>query len=153
MTDVHPVLRIAAICLLAFLVVQPLAAKSYPMVCKGGGEMVVRFSHVKDSGGFHSTSVAIEFKKSRAAASGSEPAPGHCAWVDRPISAEEPSMLAYAPGAGKDFYFDFKADSWQLTKTEDAGLEQILNALRRGGKFYVRCHREGKFLRVDGVGP
>ena len=130
-----------------------IAATSYPMVCKGGGEMEAKFSHVKSRGDFHSTSLLITFKKSRTAASGTEPAPGHCAWIDRPISAEEPSSLAYGPGSGQDFYFEFKTDSWSLTRTEDAGLEQIMNAMRRGEKFYIRCHREGTYFRVDSVGP
>jgi hypothetical protein len=132
---------------------QAVAAESYPMVCKGGGEMVANFSHVKARGGFHGTSLAIEFKKSPAAASVREPAPGHCAWVDRAISAEEPSSLAYSPGSGQDFFFEFKGDSWRLTKTEDTGLEQIMKALRSGEKFYIRCRREGGFFKINSVGP
>ena len=150
-----PQVAVAVACiLLATLLATPsFGATSYPMVCKGGGEMVAKFSHVKSRGDFHSTSLLISFKKSTAAASESEPAPGHCAWVDRPISVEEPSSLAYAPGSGQDFHFEFKGDSWGLTRTEDAGLEQILNAMRRGGKFYIRCHREGTYFKVDSVGP
>jgi hypothetical protein len=139
--------------MLACFVTQPALAKSYPMVCKGGGEMVANFSHVKARGGFHSTSLSIQFKKSPAAASVREPAAGHCAWVDRAISAEEPSSLAYAPGSGQDFYFELKKDSWRLTRTEDAGLEQIMKAMRSGEKFYVRCRREGTYFKVTSVGP
>jgi hypothetical protein len=130
-----------------------IAATSYPMVCKGGGEMEASFSHVKSRGDFHSTSLLITFKKSRAAASVTEPAPGHCAWIDRPISAEEPFSLAYSPGSAQDFHFKFRPESWSLTETEDAGLEQIMHALRRGEKFYIKCHREGTYFKVDSVGP
>jgi hypothetical protein len=129
------------------------APKSYPMVCKGGGDMEASFSHVKAKGGFHGSSLAIKFQKSRTAASSSEPAPGHCAWLDRPISREEPSSLAYAPGAAQDFSFTFKGEIWKLTDTEDEGLKHILTKMRRGELFYLRCHREGGFLRVDHVGP
>jgi hypothetical protein len=153
MKNVRVILPIAAICLLACFLAQPTMAKSYPMVCKGGGEMVANFSHVKARGGFHSTSLSIDFKKSPAAASGREPAPGHCAWVDRAISAEEPSSLAYSPGSGQDFFFEFKGSSWRLTRTEDAGLEHIMKAMRSGEKFYIRCHREGAYFKVDSVGP
>jgi hypothetical protein len=144
---------VIAICLLTSIIAQPVLAKSYPMVCKGGGEMVANFSHVKARGGFHSTSLEIKFKKSPAAASVREPAPGHCAWVDRPLSGEEPTSLAYSPGSGQDFFFELKKDGWRLDKSEDAGLEQLLEALRGGEKFYVRCHREGGYLKVDSIGP
>ena len=85
--------------------------------------------------------------------SSSEPAPGHCAWLDRAISRDEPSSLAYAPGAGQDFSFTFKGDKWTLADTEDDGLKHILNKIRRGELFYLRCHREAGFLKVDHVGP
>lgn len=153
MKNVRLTLPITVICLLACFLAQPTIAKSYPMVCKGGGEMEANFSHVKSRGDFHSTSLSITFKKSPAAASVREPAPGHCAWVDRAISGEEPSSLAYSPGSGQDFYFEFKGSSWRLTRTEDAGLEQIMNAVRDGEKFYIRCHRQGTYFKVDSVGP
>jgi hypothetical protein len=153
MKHARSVIGITAICLLICIIAQPAIAKSYPMVCKGGGEMVANFSHVKARGGFHSTSLAIEFKKSPAAASVREPAPGQCAWVDRPLSGEEPTSLAYSPGSGQDFFFELRKDGWRLEKSEDAGLEQLLKALRNGEKFYVRCHREGGFLKVDSIGP
>jgi hypothetical protein len=145
---------VAAFTLLtALMTTTSFAATSYPMVCKGGGEMEAAFSHVKSRGDFHSTSLLITFRKSRAAASGTEPTPGHCAWIDRPISADEPSSLAYSPGSGQDFYFKFRSDSWSLTESEDASLVQIMNAIRRGEKFYIRCHREGTYFKVDSVGP
>jgi hypothetical protein len=145
---------VAAFTLLtALMTTTSIAATGYPMVCKGGGEMEATFSHVKSRGDFHNTSLLITFRKSRAAASGTEPAAGHCAWIDRPISADEPSSLAYSPGSGQDFYFKFRTDSWSLTETEDAGLEQIMHAMRRGEKFYIRCHREGTYFKVDSVGP
>jgi hypothetical protein len=153
MNNVRLILPIAVILLLACLIAPPATAKSYPMVCKGGGEMVANFSHVKGRGGFHSTSLSIDFKKSPAAASVREPAPGHCAWVDRAVTAEEPSSLAYSPGSGQDFFFEFKGSSWRLTRTEDSGLEQIMDAVRGGEKFYIRCHRQGTFFKVDSVGP
>jgi hypothetical protein len=147
--------RVLIVCLVFLAVIHAslAAPKSYPLVCKGGGEMEASFSHVKAKGGFHGTSLAIKFQKSRAAASSSEPAPGQCAWLDRPISAEEPSSLAYAPGAGQDFSFTLKGDKWTLADTEDEGLKHILNKMRRGDLFYLRCHREGGFLKVDHVGP
>ena len=153
MTRFVPLALTVCLVLLALAQASFAAPKSYPMVCKGGGDMEARFSHVKASGGFHSTSLAITFKKSRAAASTSEPAPGHCAWLDRPIAGDEPSSLAYAPGASQDFSFTFKGERWTLGDTEDDGLEYILTKMRRGELFYVRCHREVGFLRVDQVGP
>jgi hypothetical protein len=153
MKNMRLILPTVAICLLACFVAQPSIAKSYPMVCKGGGEMVANFSHVKGRGGFHSTSLSIDFKKSPAAASAREPAAGHCAWVDRAITAEEPSALAYSPGSGQDFFFELKGNSWRLTRTEDSGLQQIMDAIREGEKFYIRCRRQGSYFKVDSVGP
>ena len=153
--DTLPKIALVVACALltALLTTTSIAVTSYPMVCKGGGEMEAAFSHVKSRGGLHSTSLLVTFRKSRAAASVTEPAPGHCAWIDRPISVEKPSSFAYGPGSGQDFYFKFTTESWSLTETEDVGLEQIMNAMRRGEKFYIRCHREGTYFKVDTVGP
>ena len=155
MRTIHVVLRLLTVCLVFVTGVQiSLAAqKSYPMVCRGGGDMEARFSHVKSRGGFHNTSLSVTFKKSPAAASSTEPAPGHCAWLDRPITGEEPSSFAYSPGSSMDFSFVFDADGWTLRDTEDEGLKHILDKMRRGEVFYLRCHREGGYLRVDRVGP
>jgi hypothetical protein len=154
MRAVIRILGTSTACLLVLALPSPAAGapKSYPMVCKGGGGMKAEFSHVK-SGSFHSSSLLITIKKSPSAASDSEPAPGHCAWVDRPLRAEEPSRLAYSPGSGQDFGFSFEGDRWRPGRTEDERLEYLLRAILRPEKFYVRCHRENGWFKVDAVGP
>lgn len=154
MKPFHAILSVSVACLVLLLAVQgTMAAQtSYPMVCKGGGEMKAKFSHAK-KGSFRAFSLAITFRKSPRVASGPELAPGHCSWVDRPISREEPNSLAYAPGTGTDFTFSFAKDRWSLVATESEELEQILNAVRRGTVFHVRCHRKQSWFQVDRVGP
>lgn len=154
MRAISKILGTFTVCLLV-LALLPLAAggpKSYSMVCKGGGDIKAEFSHVK-RGSFHGSSLSITFKKSGSAASSAEPAPGHCAWVDRPLRAEEPSRLVYAPGPGQDFGFIFEGNRWRPGVTEDESLEQLLKAILRPEKFFVRCHRENGWFKIDGVGP
>jgi hypothetical protein len=148
------IFSLSVACLVFLFAVQgTMAAQtSYPMVCKGGGEMKAQFSHAK-KGSFRAFSLAITFRKSPRVASGPDLQPGHCSWVDRPISGEEPNRLAYSPGTGTDFTFSFEKESWSLVATESEGLKQILNAVRRGTIFHVRCHRKQSWFEVDRVGP
>lgn len=124
------------------------AEKSYPMVCRGGGQMSAHLvkSTERDIAGTW-TVLDIKFSKARNAGTGSKPGPGECAWMDRPVGGNEPSILELRVGflTPVDFY-DVVIERGQVglqLKEEFAGKElgQISNAIQRGGLFYVHCYQ------------
>lgn len=65
------------------------ANEAYEMVCRGGQGMVAYFN-VKKGGGYN---LKIHFSKARSSANSRSPREGSCAWLDRPIKANEPARM------------------------------------------------------------
>ena len=65
------------------------------MVCQGGGSMIAEFNRKVRWDKPDLFTTRIDFSKSGKAAGEQRPAAGQCAWLDRPVSGEEPSVLVF----------------------------------------------------------
>jgi hypothetical protein len=151
-------------------VVDASAEQDYPMVCKGGGHMkgYIAFTEGSTTSGTLK-SLQIEFEKAPQAASRQELPPGTCAWLDRPISAQEPTKLwlsLYSESIRIDFQLnkaminmdvagttrDGKIVNW----TVDGNIRYLVDAVYNGKLFYVRGYNDPGnrgYIHVDHVGP
>lgn len=59
------------------------ANAAYPMQCRGGGQMIANYYPTQ---GY----IEVHFLKASQGANNGAPGPGQCAWMDRPINAQEP---------------------------------------------------------------
>jgi len=124
---------------------------SYSMVCKGGGNMG---AELRQSAKF----IAITFQKSpQAAAGGQALAPGTCAWVDRPISPQEPIMLGFVFEKLPEHFIIHQQNITILfndLSIPDQNLRYLLDAIYNGKLFYVRCYNEANHIfRITHIGP
>jgi hypothetical protein len=112
------------------------AEQDYPMVCKGGGNMSLTIS---DEG----PKLTISFAKSPQAGSRQEPAPGTCAWVDRPINPQEPDKMYFDFGKRPKF-IDIRQQNItiSLNNIEDTNLRYLVDGVYNGKLFYVRCYQK-----------
>lgn len=129
--------------LLGLLVLPPMTAPAqtlYPMTCSVGGGMRMILSPNGEK-----TKIQLRFRKARQAASVTRPAPGECAWWDRPLNANEPTLMA----------IEVKAELWTEFRTVGSGSTAagvvskrsnlsdqrtanfLLGAVRRGSCFVV----------------
>ena len=156
-------------CLVCMWIMDASAEQDYPMVCKGGGHMK-GYIAIED-GGMHGSkkTLHIEFERAPQAASRQEPLPGTCAWLDRPISAQEPTKLWLS------LYSEYMRIDFQLNKaminmdvagttrdgkivnwTVDGNIRYLVDAVYNGKLFYVRGYNDpynSGYIRVDHVGP
>lgn len=125
MTKLLP--AIGAIVLFAAASALPATAqKSYPVVCKAGGNMMAEVSA--------GNTVRVRFDPGDSGASASPPRRGQCAWLDRAFRSGEPTVLLVKGNAGHADY--------------------IIDAVRQGETFYAHIHnnRRGAMV-VDRIGP
>jgi hypothetical protein len=144
-------LSVVAVMLLAMSVVcltgNPAEAqpKSYPMVCKGGGQMDMGYWKVK---GF-----AIFFSKGSRAASAGQPVDGTCAWMDRPVGPKEPSEL-WVPRAKLDVIKTSRGRVKYMRILGGRGINTMIKSVLDKKVFYVHVfkNRNGK-LEISRFGP
>ena len=66
------------------------AEQSYVLTCRGGaGMLAIADQRVSNPHIF----VEITYKRASQGAGSQAPAPGKCAWMDRPVSKSEPTVL------------------------------------------------------------
>ncbi len=132
-------------------------SKSYPMVCCGGGDMSAMYTRV---GG--ESIVAITFERSPYADNQQHPGPGQCAWLDRPLSAEEQLELRYTNKKNKITNWTIKKDKIEVLKYEGNNggrdLKYLIEALHEGRLFNIQAKRAktpwgSPYLKITRVGP
>lgn len=128
----------------------------YVMACRTGRGMEVReFRHTVPPQNVFPI-VVIDFQRASASSRAASPAHGECAWLDRPISAEEPAVLVFNtrtfgwafPDRYTDEYYhprDFRT----VMLREWADLEAALG--KRRTIFYVKTFRATRPFEVDKV--
>lgn len=67
------------------------AAPGFPMICRGGGNMMVTAT-MKDNG---IAEVEVRFQRAQASGRVRAPTAGTCTWQDRVINAHEPTRMVY----------------------------------------------------------
>lgn len=131
--------------------------RSYPMVCRGGGSMSAMYARVDGE-----SIVAITFERSPYADNQQHPGPGQCAWMDRPMSAEEQLELRYTNKKNRITNWTIKKDSIQVLKYEgnNSGfdLKYLIEAVREGRLFNIQAARAktdwgSSYLKITRVGP
>jgi hypothetical protein len=135
---------------------------SYLMVCKGGGDMVAWIEQNYISSDVRVV-VYVTFRASPQAASRQEPAPGTCAWVDRPLSAIEQRDLSLAyQWQGEDVpvhrinLHHGRAEALlDASSVPIENLRYLLDAVYNGKLFYVHCYHNqyDHNFRMTGLGP
>jgi hypothetical protein len=132
-------------------------SKSYPMVCRGGGNMSAMYGR---AGG--ETVLSIKFERSPHADNDQHPGPGQCAWLDRPLSAEEQLDLRYTSKNNKITNLTIKKGKMDVLKYEgnDGGrnLKVLIDAVHKGQLFNLMVRRDktpwgSPYLKITSVGP
>ena len=120
-------LALAAAAILAAASAIPAAAqKSYPVVCKGGGNMMAEVSA--------GNTVRVRFEPADTGASDAPPAAGECAWLDRGFRSGEPNNL--------------------LVRGNGRHANYLLDAVRNAGMFQAHVHNNQRgAMIVDRIGP
>jgi len=129
------------------------AEQDYPMVCKGGGNMNLQIA-------IEEKSIQINFAKSPQPSSRQEPAPGTCAWVDRPLSPQEPTHMTFAFEKRPE-YMDIRQQNITMSlaagNIADGNLRYLVDGVYNGKVFYVRCYQHEshgmRWFKISRIGP
>ena len=148
---------VAILCLSLFASSSIAESKSYPMVCRGGGNMSAMYGRVGDESIF-----AITFERSPHGDNQQHPEPGQCAWLDRPLSSEEQLELRYTNKKNKITNLTIKKGTIEVLKYEgDNGgrdLKYLIDAVHGGRLFNIQATRAktpwgSPYLKITRVGP
>ena len=123
------------------IVGSPASAQSpqaWPIRCRGGGTMLVQLQQ-------NATHLALEINFSRAprGAEGNAPGPGQCAWIDRPVSANEPTSLHYSIEGARLSYVSYQGPNYRFLTTTDPTTTNLIRAIFAGRPFTVNAYNSG----------
>jgi hypothetical protein len=139
-----------------------LSAESYPMVCRGGPSMSMRLTFMYPG---ENVDVKVFFVAARSAANRSQPGPGECAWLDRPLNAKEPRILKFrenhpittlsltADGPIDGFPGGSLLPGQMVWDNRREKTKYIYRALTRGEIFYIHARNKGSYFEVTRFGP
>jgi hypothetical protein len=148
---------VAVLCLSLFTLSVFAQSKSYPMVCRGGGNMSAMYGRVDGESIF-----AITFERSPYSDNQQHPGPGQCAWLDRPLSQEEQLELRYTHNKNKITNLAIKKDTIQVLRYEGNNggrdLQYLIEAVHEGRLFNIQATRAktpwgSQYLKITRVGP
>lgn len=131
--------------------------KSYPMVCRGGGNMTAMYVCGSDE-----AILQISFERSPYADNDRHPGPGQCAWLDRALSPEEELTLWYKSKKNKITNLAIKKDTIEVMRYEgnEGGreLQYLVDAVQKGQLFNIQALRAkhpwgAPYLKITRVGP
>ena len=147
------VFAVALLCLFSGMLLFPRSAlaqpQSYPLVCRGGGNML--FQHDFGSAGAW---VRFRFTKGNApAGGGAKLSPGSCSWVDRGINAAEPDHTCAQQLKGSHIHWRVPGTFLRAASSDAPYLEALQDPNRT---FFLRVYNTGgRFpcFRITGYGP
>lgn len=120
--------------------------QSWPLRCRGGGNMLVQIQEEAPH-----LQVSISFRKASRSAEGSAPGPGECAWIDRPLSANEPSKLVHRSNGTKLTFASYMGPNYRFLVTTDAITTNWLRAVMAGPLFTVYAYSQESDLIVASI--
>ena len=143
-------------------------ARSYPMMCRGGGDMTFHVYNRRINIANMVTTerqnmvLKIWFKKGDKAISDAPLSPGQCTWTDRGISSNEPGVLIIKFGKDLDVEEIMRADGI-LLRYEYVGPERkrevvkhVIDSILHGENFQVQAYqqqtRDGNYFIASRVG-
>lgn len=123
------------------------AQQSFRIICKGGPGMKVRISPGDARNSYQK--LGLFFTKSARAAGqqGTALQNGTCAWVDRPLGANEPDILAQDIRPGYQYHVDLDASKHVVRFRPTNNTYNWVNVLQVPGKiwtFYARNTNQGE---------
>lgn len=129
----------------------PVTPRTYPLRCQGGGDMSLFYNQ---SGGI--AEVSISFGRSPSPATERYPGAGRCAWLDRPVGANEFSRISWLlpSQSARIVNLETGGPDWasanglpassrmvaRLGSLSGSGLEELLRGVRNGRLFQVQCY-------------
>jgi hypothetical protein len=141
---------------------------SYPLLCRGGGNMRLAVNHDIDSGGVPgATHMRVHFAPAGIAGSVAPPPPGHCVWMDRTFRPGEPTVM-WTKSANVAFAFQVMANGRvvvdgtgpriNLEGTDRSIVagewDYVVRNVMNGGLFTVHVYNEGgSTMVITRVGP
>lgn len=141
---------------------------SYPLLCRGGGDMKIMVNHDVDGAGRPgATAMTVFFRAGPMAGSVMAPPPGHCTWMDRTLGGGEPkNMWIRSPniefafqvtGNGRVVYDGTGARvnvEGAHISPEAQAWDTIVKGVMNGGLFTVQVYNEsGRTMVITRVGP
>ncbi len=124
-----------------------IAEQSYLMVCKGNSTGSLRTSlHI------YPNEIKLLFIKSPYAGNKKRPDPGQCAWMDRPINQNEPSVVKFiSPGVGKVTRLSFyDGGCFPIFETQTA--TNFKRHITEQRIFHFLCYNNGKHFVITKIG-
>ncbi|MBP6013126.1 MAG: hypothetical protein KBA31_12940 [Alphaproteobacteria bacterium] len=141
---------------------------SYPLLCRGGGNMKIMVNHDVDGAGIPgATAMTIFFTPAGVAGGVSAPPPGQCVWMDRTFRPGEPANM-WIRSPNIEFAFQVTGDgrvvydgSGPRVNVEGAHIspearawDSVVRAVLSGGLFTVQVYNEsGRTMVITRVGP
>ncbi|MGD9850893.1 MAG: hypothetical protein AB7T38_06485 [Nitrospirales bacterium] len=107
-------------------------AKSYPLVCRGGGAMKARF----DSWGVH-----VEFFGGKQSGGARTLQPGECAWLDRGFLPGEPQAFFWGAGHTMTMMVFFENEGVTKIHASSAKFRYLSDAILNRKVFQVHAYR------------
>ena len=98
----------------------------------------------------------IRFAKARQGAGAHQPAPGECAWVDRPLNSNEPAQLAFYTERGfRGMSMEMQGSNLVAKSYGHDVVRYLAQAIGSQQLFYVRAFNERgrNRLRITRTGP
>ncbi len=125
------------------------AQQSYVMTCRGGGEMELAIQQLS-----RKQEILVGFSASPLSATERAPGPGQCAWVDRPLSEDEPKALKLETrGSSENMMMTCDSTGCSLFRAE-RDIMALYTAVRSGGIFHVHAYNNNRgVMMVTNVGP
>ncbi len=131
------VIKLMLLCLFSFLLFLPAddaqaRAKSYPLMCRGGGAMKGKFTTIH---------VSLHFVGAKQGAGVRLPQSGECAWLDRGFLPGEPQKLVFMLDKGKPLIVEFGPQGVTNVGSASSKLEYLVNNILKGQVFQVHAYR------------
>lgn len=123
------------------------AQQSFRMICKGGPGMRVRISPGDARNSYQKLGLFFNKSSRPAGQKGAGLPNGTCAWVDRPLNAAEPDILAQDIRPGYAYHVDLDASKHVVRFRPTNNIYNWVNVLHVPGKlwtFYARNTNQGE---------
>ena len=130
---------------------------SYPMVCRGGGDMKAMYGRAPGK-----TIFSIKFSRASQGANVRQPAAGQCAWLDRALTPDEQLELRYEHKDNKITNLDIRKGSITVGRYEGSNggydLKYLVDGTYAGQLFNIQARKAktpwgSYYLNITRVGP
>jgi hypothetical protein len=141
---------------------------SYPLLCRGGGNMKIMVNHDVDGAGRPgATHMTVFFRAAGVAGSVMPPPPGHCVWMDRTFRPGEPENM-WIKSPNIEFAFQVTGNGRVVYDTTGARVnvegahvspeaqawDTVVKGVMNRQLFTVQVYNEsGRTMVITRVGP